>query len=111
MENAMPGPVGTATIGATAAPMPATTASMPTTDTSITIRLTTGLRPTHIAGDDTDFRSPLPLTPAGAQGGKGDDEISTCSDHFSVDSCGHIGGARRHGCRAQQERVGRDGNE
>ena len=36
---------------------------------------------------------------------KGDDGISTCSDHFSVDSCGHIGGARRHGCRTQQERV------
>ena len=71
MENAMPGPVGTATIGATAAPMPATTASMPTTDTSITIRLTTGLLPTHIAGDDTDFRPPLPLIPAGAQGRKG----------------------------------------
>jgi hypothetical protein len=83
------------------------------TDTSITIRLM--IDPRLIAGDGTDSKPPLPLISAKAgsmrTGAEGDGEISTCGDHFSVDSCGHIGGARRHGGRAQQERVGRDGNE
>ena len=64
MASVMSGPGGTATIGATVAPMPASIASTLMTDTSITIHLMIG--PRHIAGDDTDFRPPLPLIPAKA---------------------------------------------